>query len=282
MTEPSSACPASSKPAWKLAAPLQGFEIPIETGLPTSAWTASIRSTSEASPVEGTRRSARLESSRWSNRDPGSRGPERLLDRLVGRRDLDDDVRAVEVAAEPRGTPFDGAEDVAAGELLEEVLDQVLLRQPLDQLDLLDRHRGLVRGRAREIDLGRPFGADQPEELVVCDDRDGDAGGAAAPRQLGPELGEAGSSRAPPRRREPRLSAGAPPSRRRAGTRGRSGCGAAGVFARRPPAGLRRAAVPARASRPAPSGARARPPAGASPRTGARSRSRPRRARRSR
>jgi hypothetical protein len=71
MTEPSSACPASSKPAWKLAAPLQGFEIPIETGLPTSAWTASIRSTSEASPVEGTRRSARLESSRWSNRDPG-------------------------------------------------------------------------------------------------------------------------------------------------------------------------------------------------------------------
>ena len=37
---------------------------------------------------------------------------------------------------------------LAAGELLEEVLDQVLLRQPLDQLDLLERDRGLV-GRAR-------------------------------------------------------------------------------------------------------------------------------------
>ena len=31
----------SSKAAWKLAVPLQGFEIPIETGLPISAWTAA-------------------------------------------------------------------------------------------------------------------------------------------------------------------------------------------------------------------------------------------------
>jgi hypothetical protein len=72
MTEPRSACPASSNPAWKLGAPVQGFEIPIETALPASAWAVWILSTSADSPTDGTRRSARLESSRWSNSEPGA------------------------------------------------------------------------------------------------------------------------------------------------------------------------------------------------------------------
>ena len=75
-----------------------------------------------------------------------SRGRDRFLDRLVRRCDLDDEVRAVEIAVEARGPSLDGAEDVASRELLEEVLDQVLLGEPLDELDLLDRDRRLVRG----------------------------------------------------------------------------------------------------------------------------------------
>ena len=37
ITEPRRACPASSKPAWKLGAPAHGFEMPIEAALPISA-----------------------------------------------------------------------------------------------------------------------------------------------------------------------------------------------------------------------------------------------------
>ena len=190
-TEPSSACPASSKPAWNVTAPLHGLEIPIETGLPASAWTVRTFSTSAPSPTEGTRRSARVESSRRSKSEPGPADRDRLLERVVGRRYLDDEVLPVEIAAEAGCSSLDGAEDVAACELFEEVLDQVLLREPLDQLDLLDRDGGLVRGCAGEVDLGGPVRADEPEELVVGDDGDGHACRAATSRDLGPELGEA-------------------------------------------------------------------------------------------
>ena len=59
---------------------------------------------------------------------------DRALERLgAGLRD-EDDVRLVEVATEASGAPFEVAARTAAGELLEEVLDQVLLGELLDDL----------------------------------------------------------------------------------------------------------------------------------------------------
>jgi hypothetical protein len=85
----------------------------------------------------------------------------------------------------------------------------------LDQLDLLDRDRGLIRGRTREVDLGRPLGRDEAEELVVGDDRDGDAGRAPASRQRA-ELGEPDDRAGllPARRRGAKRSSSEPPSSR--------------------------------------------------------------------
>jgi hypothetical protein len=96
----------------------------------------------------------------------------------------------VEVAAEAGGAALEPRDRLPARQLLEEVLDQVLLREPLDQLDLLDRHRGLVGDGAGEVDLRRPRRREQAEQLVVGDERDRDGGRAAAARHLGAELGE--------------------------------------------------------------------------------------------
>jgi len=72
---------------------------------------------------------------------------ERLLEPVVRRGGREHEMRSLEIAAEPRCSALDVAERGASGELLEEVLDQVLLREPLDQFDLLDRDGGLIGHR---------------------------------------------------------------------------------------------------------------------------------------
>ncbi len=84
---------------------------------------------------------------------PGSSGAEQTLEAIVGRSCGDDEVALVEIAPEACRAPLQIAEDGASGQLLEEVLDEVLLRQPIDQLDLLDRDSGLVCDGPRQVDL---------------------------------------------------------------------------------------------------------------------------------
>ena len=99
-------------------------------------------------------------------------------------------MRLVEVAAEPRGAPLEVAARAAAGELLEEVLDEVLLRELLDHLHLLDPDRDLARDRAAELDARAALGDEQTDELAVRDERDGQSRAATAACELGAELGE--------------------------------------------------------------------------------------------
>jgi hypothetical protein len=78
----------------------------------------------------------------------------------------------LEVARQPLGPALElGDRPLAAGELLEEVLDEVLLCQPLDQLDLLERDGGLIGDGSGEVDLRRSFGDEEAEQLVACDER---------------------------------------------------------------------------------------------------------------
>ena len=223
MTRAEQCVPCLLEAGREAAAPLQAFETPIETGLPTSSWTPRIRSTSEASPVEGTRRSARQESSRRSNEGSRSRGRERLLDRLVGGRHLDDDVRCDRgrsraawhaLRAAPRTLP-------PASCSKKSLIRFFSVSRSISSIFLIATAVWFATARARSTS-GVPFGADQPKELVVGNDRDGDAGSARS-GQLRPELGEpdrrgtscAGWSRSS----EPELLR----SRRRAGTGGTRG-----------------------------------------------------------
>ena len=96
---------------------------------------------------------------------------EEALELVGGRRGREDDVALVEVAAQPGGPALEPWDRLPAGELLEEVLDEVLLRQSLDQLDLLDRHGDLVGDDAREVDLRGAGRGQEAEQLVVCDER---------------------------------------------------------------------------------------------------------------
>ena len=100
-------------------------------------------------------------------------------------------VRKVEVAAESRGTSLQVSTRPPARELLEEVLDQVLLRELVDDLDLLDPHRNLTRDRATELDARASLGDEQPDELAVRDERHCKPAAAASASQLWPELREA-------------------------------------------------------------------------------------------
>src|SRR4051794_30889403 len=95
-----------------------------------------------------------------------------------------------EVATESPCTTVDRLAAPMLGELLEEVLDQVLLGQTLEPLDLLDRHSRLVADWAGELELAGPVGDESTEQLAPGDERDGDAGGAASPAHLGQELAE--------------------------------------------------------------------------------------------
>ncbi len=121
----------------------------------------------------------------------GRGGGQDPLELVRRRRCREHDVALVEVAAEPRRPALEPGERLPAGELLEEVLDQVLLGQALDQLDLLERDRGLVGHGAREVDLGGAGGGEEAEQLVIRHERHGHRRGSAAAGELGPELREA-------------------------------------------------------------------------------------------
>ena len=97
----------------------------------------------------------------------GSREPERAFERVVRRFGDENGVRLGQVAAEASGAPLEVAPRPAARELLEEVLDQVLLRELLDDLHLLETDGDLARDGAAELDANASFGDEQPDQLVV-------------------------------------------------------------------------------------------------------------------
>ena len=146
---PSSACCASSKPAAKLGAAADARDADCDAA-------AELRMDARAPrrprspPVPATRSSARSESSRRSNSEPGSAvASDRSRPSSAG---LSDEHEMRRSRSQPRRAAFPrGRRSPPAGELLEEVLDQVLLGEPLDQLDLLDRRpRSGLRPRARD------------------------------------------------------------------------------------------------------------------------------------
>ncbi len=100
-------------------------------------------------------------------------------------------MRLVEVAAETGSAPFEISARAPAGELLEEVLDQVLLRELLDDLDLLDRDRDLARDAAPELHAAAGLRDEQPDQLSVRDEWDGEARAPAAAGELRAELRQA-------------------------------------------------------------------------------------------
>ena len=77
-----------------------------------------------------------------------------------------------------------------AGELLEEVLDEVLLGELLDHLNLLDPDRNLARHRATQLDTRASLGDEQTDELAGGDERNREARATTAAGELGAELGE--------------------------------------------------------------------------------------------
>ena len=91
---------------------------------------------------------------------------------------------------EPRSASFEVAARTAAGQLLEEVLDQILLGELLDDLHLLDSDSNLARDRAAELDTGAAFRDEQSDELARRVKRDRKPCAPAAARKLGPELRE--------------------------------------------------------------------------------------------
>ena len=109
------------------------------------------------------RTSARIESSRRSKSDRGAHREHRLLEAVRRWSGSQHDVALVEIAAEPRGPALDVPERRPRGELLEEVLDQVLLGEALDQLDLLDRHCRLAGDGPGQVDRARTFHEQQAE-----------------------------------------------------------------------------------------------------------------------
>ncbi len=187
---PTSACCASAKPSANDSSPWQTLETPTETGSASSPWTRRSRSRNALArgrrePHERAKRVLAVVEERARRR-----GSERARERVApGLRD-EDDVRLVEVAAEPRRAPFEVASRATAGELLEEVLDEVLLRELLDDLHLLDPHRDLARDRAAELDARAALGDEQADQLAVRDERDGESRAPASARELRAELGE--------------------------------------------------------------------------------------------
>ncbi len=121
---------------------------------------------------------------------PGGGGAKGALERVVGRLGNEDDVRLVEVAAEPCRPPFQVATWTPTRQLLEEVLDQVLLGELLDDLHLLDPDGDLARDRTAELDAGAALGNEQPDELAVRDEGHRKPAAPTAARELRPQLGE--------------------------------------------------------------------------------------------
>ena len=136
--------------------------------------------------------------------DQGSRhgGAQTALQPGPGTRREQHDVGAPEVHAEALG----GARRrMPAGERVEEVADAVALAQLLDQLDLADRERELVGDRPRQVDGVAVDRDQQPDEVLVGDQRHRDRRVASAAGELRPEL-----------RRADRLPRGVDGARRRA------------------------------------------------------------------
>src|SRR5262249_1182970 len=71
------------------------------------------------------------------------------------------------------------------------VLDEVLLRELLDDLNLLDADGHLARDRATELDARASLGHEETDQLASRDERDGEAAAPASPRELGAELRQA-------------------------------------------------------------------------------------------
>src|SRR3990170_8687247 len=119
------------------------------------------------------------------------RAAEHADERVTGRLGDENDVRLVEIAAEARRPTLEVAARASARELLEEVLDQVLLRELLDHLDLLDADRDLAGDGTGELDANAAVCHEQPDELAVHHERNREASASASSRELGAELGEA-------------------------------------------------------------------------------------------
>ena len=250
---PRSAWRASSKPAAKLAAPLQALETPIETGgleLPLDP--ADLLDQAAPRRRAGSRTSAAdrvvaavEERPRRERLRAPSRGGRRaeLAARTRWRWSRSQPRRAARPSRSPPHAP--------PRELLEEVLDQVLLGQPLDQLDLLDRDSRLVRDGAREVDLGRPLGrsagraAPRSRRAGRRRSSSGRCGRSPARARRAPSVVARPRSRAATRR-----AAGAPRRPRRAGRGGRQAAPRSSTLrAGRPQGGARRASRPGRSSR---------------------------------
>src|SRR5262249_21567411 len=148
---------------------------PLEEQLTRGAREAHERAERVLAVVEERARRGRAESTR-----------ERIAPRL---RD-ENDVRLVEIAPEPRCAALEIAAQTAACELLEEVLDEVLLRELLDDLHLLDPHRDLARDRSTQLDPCAPLRDQQADELAGRDERDRESAAPAPAGQLGTELRE--------------------------------------------------------------------------------------------
>ena len=111
-------------------------------------------------------------------------------ERLAPRLGDEDDVRLLEVAPEPRGASFEVTARVPAGKLLEEVLDEVLLRELLDYLNLLDPDGDLTRDRSSQLDARASLGNQETDELSRGYKWNGESRAPATAGELGSELGE--------------------------------------------------------------------------------------------
>ena len=262
---------------------LAGIRDADRDGLPSSAWTRRDPLDERGRAGEGTRRSARIESSRWSNSDPGVEARSAFSTASSGGRDLDDDVRRSRSQPSRAARPSSVAADVArrASCSKKSLIRFFSVSRSISSIFLIATAVWFAAARARSTSVVPSATSSPSSSSSATSGTATRRSGRSAPAPARARRGR--SSRAPPRRREPRPSAGAPPSRRRAGRRGMRGAeraarvrsataGSSSSSFSRPRDRLRRAR----------SGARARPPAGASPRTGAHSRSRLRRARRSR
>ncbi len=96
----------------------------------------------------------------------------------------------VEIAAETRCPAREVAPHPPAGELLEELLDEVALGESLDQLELAHPDCRLARDRPGEVDRGRVTGDEEPDELVTRDERYREPRRPPAAGELGAELGK--------------------------------------------------------------------------------------------
>ena len=194
---PSSACCASANPSANAVSSAQTLETPIEPG--------SVQLT--VNPPESLEERLRARSRELHKRtqqvlatveEGAGRGEaERALERLVGGLGDEHEVRLREVAAQASRAPLEVTARPTTRKLLEEVLDQVLLRQLLDHLNLLESDGHLARDGPAELDAGASSATRRPISSPFASQRHGDSRAAAA---------AASSGRAPRDRASPGVS----------------------------------------------------------------------------